>query len=471
MYYRLKSGYTLRGWDGMPWLLVKSPQNEAKRLKQEQFQVLTLCDGETELPNDLLNDNLKKVLRQCEREGWIEASKNRMPLEQEQYYQYYHNRFVGRVFWSITGRCNYRCRHCYMDAPDAALGELSTRQAFDLIDQMKECGVLCVDITGGEPLVRKDFLQLVDRILSHKMVIRQIYTNGWMLNERMLEEFERRGFKPEINISFDGVGWHDWMRGVPGAEEAALRAIKLSVERGFMVSIGMCLHKGNLQCLPDTVKLLDTLGVKHIKVVNVDETDLWRCHSEGKAMTRQEYVEALIPYIEWYYKEGRPFDHLVLGGVADLRRDQPARPSVGFYNYQETDKILNTYMCEAARSTCYITPEGRLLPCMPMTSSPYQKYFPLVQDIGLREGLSGSAYMQFVNGRIRDLFAVNVECNACAYRYKCGGGCRASALAGPDKNLMGCDREMCAFWKNGYEERILQAIQEAEAKYGVSTGA
>ena len=187
-------------------------------------------------------------------------------------------------------------------------------------------------------------------------------------------------------------------------------------------------------------------------------------------MSRQEYLEGLIPYIEWYYKEGRPFEHLVLGGVADLRRDQPARPSVGFYNYQETDKILNTYMCEAARSTCYITPEGRLLPCMPMTSSPYQKYFPLVQDIGLREGLSGSAYMQFVNGRIRDLFAVNVECNACAYRYKCGGGCRASALAGPDKNLMGCDREMCAFWKNGYEERILQAIQEAEAKYGVSTG-
>ena len=34
-----------------------------------------------------------------------------------------------------------------------------------------------------------------------------------------------------------------------------------------------------------------------------------------------------------------------------------------------------------------------------------------------------------------------------------------------------CDREMCTFWKNGYEERILQAIQKAEAKYGVSTGA
>lgn len=103
-----------------------------------------------------------------------------------------------------------------------------------------------------------------------------------------------------------------------------------------------------------------------------------------------------------------------------------------------------------------------------MASSPEQSRFPLIQEIGLRQGLSNSYYMQFVNGRVKDLFAENTECNACKYRYKCGGGCRASALLQGDHNLMGCDREMCTFWKNGYEERILKAIQKAEAKYGSS---
>ena len=207
-----------------------------------------LCDGETELSNDWLDENIRQELKQLVKDGLIEVSSSASPLRPEQYYKYYHNRYVERVFWSVTGRCNFRCRHCYMDAPDAALGELSTEEAFDLIDQMAECGVQNVDITGGEPFVRKDFWQLVDRILSHKMVINQVYTNGWLLDDSILDKFESRGLKPEFSISFDGVGWHDWMRGVPGAEEAALRAFDLCKKRGFYATASVCIHRGNVFC-------------------------------------------------------------------------------------------------------------------------------------------------------------------------------------------------------------------------------
>ena len=463
MYYRLKPNHALRGWEKMAWVLLKRPENDTHALTQEQFQVLTLCDGETELPGGLLDETLEKTLAQCEKDGWVEACPAPRPLDADQYYRYYRNRYVERAFWSVTGRCNFRCRHCYMDAPDAMLGELSTEQALDLIDQMADCGVLRVDLTGGEPFVRKDFWQLVDRILSYKMVIRQVYTNGWLVNDALLDAFEQRGLRPEFDISFDGVGWHDWMRGVPGAEKAALRAIELCNRRGFFTSIGMCIHRGNIDTLPKTVEKLAAIGVTEFKVANVDTTDLWCRHSEGYAMTRQEYIEAMLPYINWYYKAGRPIKSMEIGGVADLRQDGPA--GLRARHFDGTEQCLDCYLCNATRWSCYITPEGRLLPCMPMTASPQQDQFPLVQDIGLRQGLSGSYYMQFVNGRIRDLFAANTECNECAYKYKCGGGCRASALAGPDHNLMGCDREMCNFWKNGYEERVLKAIRDAEEKY------
>ena len=91
-----------------------------------------------------------------------------------------------------------------------------------------------------------------------------------------------------------------------------------------------------------------------------------------------------------------------------------------------------------------------------------------MQDIGLKQGLSDSYYMQFVNGRIRDLLAENAECNACQYRYKCGGGCRATALLDGNRQLMGCDRTMCLLWKGGYVDRIRQVADEAEAKYGAA---
>ena len=464
MLYRLKKDYILRGWEKMPWVLVQRPDNEIHKLKQDEFQTLLLCDGETELDNNLMDDKLFGVLHQCEEKGYIEAIEKPASLENEQYYNYYNNRYVKSVFWSVTGKCNYRCRHCYVDGPDGRLGELSTVQALDLIDQMAACGVLRVDITGGEPFVRKDLWQLIDRILAHKMIVGYIYTNGWLIDEAVIAQFEKRGIKPKVQVSFDGIGWHDWMRGVSGAEQAALNALKMFHDHGFYTHVSMCVHRGNQHTIPKTVEMLKTVGVESIKISNVDMTDLWKCNNQGNAMTRHEYTEAMIPYIDWYYRSGRPIDELNLGGVALLQKDKPGELSVRYFSGCED--CLDHYMCGVTRWTCYITPEGRLLPCMPMTASPQQDKFPLVQDIGLKEGLSGSVYMQFVNRRIRDLFAANAECNECAYKYKCGGGCRASALAGPDHSLMGCDREMCEFWYSGYEARIRKAIEEAEAKYG-----
>ena len=66
---------------------------------------------------------------------------------------------------------------------------------------------------------------------------------------------------------------------------------------------------------------------------------------------------------------------------------------------------------------------------MPMTVCQEQEFFPLVQDIGLKKGLSDSFYMNIVDSRIKDLLAVNTKCADCAHKYQCGGGCRASALA------------------------------------------
>lgn len=463
MFYRLTADYILRGWDNMSWTLVKRPKNKIIKLNQEQFQVLTLCDGETELPNSLLDKRLRKALQQCEAEGWIEPCKEPRPLKDDQYYRYYNNRCVECVLWSVTGRCNFRCRHCYVDGPDGKMGELSTEQAFDFIDQMAACGVLRVNITGGEPLVRKDFWQLIDRILSYKMTIGQFYTNGWLVDETVIEGFEKRGLKPDVQVSFDGAGWHDWMRGINGAEKAALKAMQLFENHNFRTNAAMCIHKGSMHSVPETIKALNEIGIKELRVSTIEMTDLWSKNCDGNDLTLQEYFEGMIPYITWYYQNERPIEHLGLSGVIELYKDKMY--SINVSRYDGTEKTLDEYLCSVTRWHCYVTPEGRLLPCMPMASSPLQNRFPLIQDIGFRDGLSGSMYMKFVNSRVKDLFTVNQECAACEYRYKCGGGCRADAFL-ECGDLMACDPGKCMLHKNGYEERIRKIADEAIAKYG-----
>ena len=459
MFYRLAPGYWLRGWEKLTQTLVHRQDNQIRPLTSHELQTLLLCDGETELNDFPLTPEMETTLHTYEADGIITPCAQATPLDPDQYYRYYHNRFVRSVFWSVTGRCNYRCRHCFMDAPDAKLGELSTAEALDLIDQMAQCGVLQVDLTGGEPFVRKDLWELIDRMLSYHMTIGKIYTNGWLLDDSIIDQLERRGLHPDISISFDGIGWHDWMRGVNGAENAALRAFRLCRDHGLKTDAEMCIHRGNINSLPQTVDALKSAGVEVLKVSNVSMTPLWQCRSQGTALTQQEYTEGMLPYIDWYYRTGRPIRQLTLGGIIVLNQELPYQivPSP----YDGTEHCLDRHLCGAARWSCYITPEGRLLPCMPMTSSPQQERFPRVQDIGLRQGLSDSYYMQFVNGRVRDLMAENPECAACEYRYHCGGGCRATALIDGDCQLMGCDRQMCFAWKNGYTDRIRQAAEQA----------
>lgn len=463
MYYRLKEGYALRGWKGTTWVLVHRPDNHATMLEQDQFQALILCDGETDLSDVQLNETLQRALRQCEAQHWIQSCTAPGPLDADQYYRYYKNRYVRSVFWSMTGRCNFRCRHCYMDAPSGLLGELSTQQALDLIDQMAACGVLRVDLSGGEPFVRKDFWQLLDRILSYKIVVDTIYTNGWLVNSNLLDQFEKRGIKPNFSVSFDGLGWHDWMRGVAGAEQAALRALQLLHQRGYATDVEMCVHRGNVNSLAESIEALRSVGVQYLKASNVAATPLWLHNSQGNTLSDREYIESILPYIAWYYKAGQPLKRLGFAGVITM--EQGKGYHIAAEHNDGTEACLNCFLCNAVRNACYITPEGRLLPCMPMTASPVQDQFPLVQEIGLEKGLSDSYFMQFVSKTVKDLLESNPECQTCDYRYWCGGGCRANALLEGDQNLMGCDRTMCMLWKGGYAQRIRQAAADAVRTY------
>ena len=263
-------------------------------------------------------------------------------------------------------------------------------------------------------------------------------------------------------MNLNGVGWHDWMRGINGAEEAAIKALKLCKRRGFSMNVEMCIHKGNQNTIPETVKLLADIGVPALKTSTVLSTDLWKRNSEGNALDVREYTEAMIRYIPHFFEAGMPMN-VMLAGVISLYRASD-KFSVIPVKYDGTEKCKDRLLCGATRYACYITPEGRLLPCMPMTACKEQEMFPLVQDIGLKKGLKDSFYMKIVDSRVKDLLAVNEKCASCSHKYQCGGGCRAIALE-QTGDLMGCNGNQCILWEEGYVDRIQEAAKAAVARY------
>jgi radical SAM protein with 4Fe4S-binding SPASM domain len=376
----------------------------------------------------------------------------------DQEYVFYENRYLKMVFWSLTGHCNYRCRHCYMSAPHAVYPQPTTEQCLDVVDQIAACGIRRVGVTGGEPLVRRDFLQIVDHMLEKGIQLVTIMTNGALVDEKLLDELAARNCRPEFHMSFDGPEhWHDWLRGVDGAYGSVRRALTRCHERGFTTGCGVVLHKGNVGMLRDIVNELGSLGVSFVKVNRLS------CVGEGTtltdyAITAEEEYDTYLEYLPHYIEDGMPVPILMLSEVFTANQ---GKFSIGAVRHQEDKDCSSKPICAAARNTMYLGPDGRILPCIPMAEQDStSEVFPTIADMTLAEALSDSFYMEFISTTLGAYLRHNPECAACAFKNRCGGGCRGHAVvANGGSDLLGIDPSTCLLFKGGYYDRVLEFIE------------
>ena len=160
------------------------------------------------------------------------------------------------VSYSITRKCNLKCKHCYSDSVDhAAPDELSTEEAFYLIDDLSKWGIGLLVIDGGEPLYREDLLDIVE-YASSKGIQTGIGSNGTLIDKVMAKRMVEAGVQ-SIAISVDGTDaqTHDSFRGVSGAWEQALEGIKACRDVGLPFQFNMVIRKETLLQLDDMLHM------------------------------------------------------------------------------------------------------------------------------------------------------------------------------------------------------------------------
>jgi len=456
MFYKLKPEYMLRGWKRSPYALVKKGK-QPLFLSAREMQALQLCNGRIDTSLSLIPREIRDMLPTIAENGIIVPCSPGDAIFPEQEYKCYPARYIRTAHWSITGRCNYRCRHCYMSAPDAKFGELSREQILDIVRQLIECGVMEVSLTGGEPLVRRDFLEIVDALLAGGIRITTIYSNGKLVTERLLTQLNERGIHPEFNMSFDGVeGWHDWLRGIDGAGRIAEEAFLRCKRMGFPTGAEMCLHAGNRHLIRATVNRLAQLGCRSLKIVPISDVGAWKEGGYGQSISLEELYQTYLDYIPQYYADGMPLA-LQLGGFFRADPGYPLEYDIPSIK-QCTDPGKHC-VCAHARMVMYISPEGRALPCMSLSGMDIREQFPLIPEIGLAACLTDSSYMSLIETRASEILAHNPQCGECPYALQCLGGCRASALESDPEDLLGPDMAVCVLFKGGWAEKIRQCMQ------------
>jgi hopanoid biosynthesis associated radical SAM protein HpnH len=135
-------------------------------------------------------------------------------------------------------RCNLACPGCgKIDYDDDILDRrLSLKECLDAVD---ECGAPVVSIPGGEPLLHREIVEIVDGIIARKKFV-YLCTNA-MLMEKRLERFKPSPYLT-FSVHLDGLdAVHDQAVNQPGVFKQAVAAIKAARERGFRVNVNCTL--------------------------------------------------------------------------------------------------------------------------------------------------------------------------------------------------------------------------------------
>jgi len=164
----------------------------------------------------------------------------------------------------LTHRCNLQCVHCYCNLPaddrEAVKGELRNDEVVHILDQIAEAGALWLLLTGGEPLLRKDFKDLFV-YAKRKGFITTLFTNGTLITSEIAAFLaDWRPHSIEITLYGATQKTYESITGVPGSFERCLRGIDLLLEHGAPVALKTMVMTLNHDKVFQTKSFAENLG-------------------------------------------------------------------------------------------------------------------------------------------------------------------------------------------------------------------
>ncbi|MBN1261868.1 MAG: radical SAM protein [Anaerolineae bacterium] len=164
----------------------------------------------------------------------------------------------------LTLRCNLRCQHCYlMGMRDGIPGmrELSLEEYRGIFDQLADAGTLWLLMTGGEPLVRSDFMDIYESAKRRGFIV-TLFTNATLITPRIADFLaEWRPFQVEVSLYGRTQETYERVTGIPGSHARCMRGIELLVARGIKVNLKTIAMTLNVHELDAMQTFADDLGV------------------------------------------------------------------------------------------------------------------------------------------------------------------------------------------------------------------
>ncbi len=341
------------------------------------------------------------------------------------------------MFWETTKACNLRCQHCRA-VPEAERSrvELTTKEAFGLIDQIAEIAKPVLILSGGEPLYRSDIFDIGAYGFS-KGFRMALATNGTMIDRPIAEQIKGTGFS-RVAISLDGAvpATHDAFRGIPGSHARAVDALRLLREAGVSTQINSTIARHNVKELPALLDLALSLDADALHIFMLVPVGCGVSIADREMLPADEYERVL----NWFYDQSKSvtidlkatcaphyFRVRAQRIVEERKHGDRSTPFVAVGTQMKAapdpggGRPLSamTRGCLAGTAVCFVSNAGDIYPCgyLPVSAGNVRQ-----QKFG--EIWSRSAVFE----KLRDSSALGGKCGICKYEGICGG-CRARAFS------------------------------------------
>ncbi len=369
------------------------------------------------------------------------------------------------IDFDITLKCNQKCLHCNVAGGEKSEDEMSTEEIKTLIQEFYDIGVYDVAITGGEPLMRDDWREIVEHACTRGPWKIVINTNGILWSESDMQFVAEHCPDLQIVVSLDGhtPEVYGILRRGPDSNpnprtfDTVVENLKKMHDYGLLTNVNFTITRLNQKYLSDTIEFARTLNTRGFLGI--------KFFPYGRGRHNLDDLE--IPYNDWknlllnltQRKESdSSLDHLTISVTGPWEYYLPLLTHG--YSVEDIERIwdyitplsseiyrsMHDIGCKAGVTTCALSPNGNVFPCGTVSARVPGLFCGNAREKGFSEVWKNSQMFHCLrNLQLSDLRGACVECR---FKEICGGGCRSRAFV--QRNDLRDPDPLCPLNQGGY---------------------
>lgn len=290
------------------------------------------------------------------------------------------------VHWDLTWRCDHKCVHCYLT--ERRQPELDLAECVDLLDQLAEAGAMMLLISGGDPFLRPDALDILRAARARTFDVR-INSHGNHIDDRVADALAEMGVsRVALSVYSAEPGPHDAVTLIPGSQAKTLAAARRLIARGVPVRFKTPVMVQNRESFQTVGPLSESMGATwelDAHIVPDDQSDFGLC-SIGVHPT--DRMVAMLHDLARHRAHVTPITELV---------DTPSEART----------------CSAGTASAFISPDGRLFPCInwrdpigDLRETPFAALWRDSPAVRRQRAITRASYLG--------------DCDGCGFHGKCG---------------------------------------------------